>query len=74
MSDKWKRVVITIEQKFEAVRRIENSEILRNIASDFGVGISTVSEWVKSNLKNIRLKCQMEGYCNQKTLWEKSSN
>jgi hypothetical protein len=42
MSDRQKRVVITIEQKLEAVRRIESGEILRNVAADFGVGISTV--------------------------------
>jgi transposase len=48
MSAKRKHVVITIEQKLEAMRRIENGEILRNVAADFGVGISTVSDWVKS--------------------------
>jgi transposase len=42
---------MTTEQKLEAVRRIENGEILRNVAADFGVGISTVSDWVKSKSK-----------------------
>jgi transposase len=42
---------MTVEQKLEAVRRIENGEILRNVAADFGVGISTVSDWVKSKLE-----------------------
>jgi hypothetical protein len=40
VSDKRKLVAITIEQKLEAVRRIKNGEILRNVAEDFGVGIS----------------------------------
>jgi transposase len=48
MLAKRKRVVITIEQKLEAVRRIKDGEILRNVAADFGVGISTVSDWLKS--------------------------
>jgi transposase len=52
MSAKRKRVVITtIEQKLEAVRRIKDGEILRNVAADFDVGISTVSDWVKSKSK-----------------------
>jgi transposase len=51
MSAKPKRVVITIEQKMDAVRRIKNGEILRNVAADFGVGILTVSDWVKSKSK-----------------------
>jgi transposase len=51
MSAKRKCVVITIEQKLEAVRRIKNGEILRNVAADFGVGISTISDWVKSKSK-----------------------
>jgi transposase len=51
MSARRKHVVIAIEQKLEAVRRIKNGEILRNVAADFGVGISTVSDWVKSKSK-----------------------
>jgi transposase len=42
---------MTIEQKLEAVRRNKNGEILRNVAADFGFGISTVSGWVKSKLE-----------------------
>ena len=42
---------MTIERKLEAVRRIESGEILRNVVADFGVGISTVSDWVKSKSK-----------------------
>jgi GTP-sensing pleiotropic transcriptional regulator CodY len=37
-----KRVVMTTERKLEAVRRIESGEMLRNVAADFGVGISAV--------------------------------
>jgi transposase len=51
MSARRKYVVIPIEQKLEAVRRIKNGEILRNAAADFSVGISTVSGWVKSKLE-----------------------
>jgi transposase len=41
----------TIEQKLEAVKQIKNGEILRSVAEDFGVGISTVSDWVKLKSK-----------------------
>lgn len=40
-----------IEQKLEAIQRIENGETLQSVAADFGVGVSTVSEWVKINSK-----------------------
>lgn len=42
MSTKRNRVVITIAEKLEAMKRMESGEILQNVASDFGVGISTV--------------------------------
>lgn len=43
--------MITIEEKLEAVKRIKNGEILRTVAADFGVGVSTVSDWVKMKNK-----------------------
>jgi transposase len=68
MSAKRKRVVITIEQKLEAVRRIENGEILQNVAAGFGVGISAVSDWVKSKLEEHSSKMLNGGTLQQKKL------
>jgi transposase len=51
VSARQKHVVITIEHRFEAVRQIKNGEILRKVAADFSVGISTVSDWVKLKSK-----------------------
>lgn len=51
MSTKRKRVVITIEEKLEAINRVKNGELLRNVAADYNVGVSTVSEWVKMKTK-----------------------
>ena len=51
MTGKRKRVVITIEQKIEAVKQVENGRLLRNVAADYGVGVSTVSDWVKAKPK-----------------------
>jgi transposase len=46
-----RKCVVIIEQKLKAVRQIKNGEIMRNVVADFGVGISTVSDWVKSKSK-----------------------
>lgn len=48
MSVKRKRVVISIEQKIEAIYRLENGEVLKKIAEDLNVGTSTVSDWKKN--------------------------
>lgn len=49
--NKRKRVVITIEQKLEAIRRLDKGDLLKNVASDLGVGVSTISEWKKQREK-----------------------
>jgi transposase len=74
MSARRKRVVITIEQKMEAVRRITNGEILRNVAADFGVGISVVSDWVKSKFEEHSSKMLNGGTLQPKNVVKKSSN
>lgn len=43
--------MITIEEKLEAINRVKNGELLRNVAADYNVGVSTVSEWVKMKTK-----------------------
>jgi transposase len=42
---------MTSERNLEAVRRIKDGEILRNVAADFDVDMPTVSDWVKSKSK-----------------------
>ena len=58
MSTKRKRVMITIEEKWEAITRFKNGEILRTMAVDLGVGVLVVSDWVK--MKSMLLRCQQE--------------
>jgi transposase len=53
------------------VRRIENGEILRNVAADFGVGISTVSDWVKSKFEDRSSKMPNGGTLQPKNAVEK---
>jgi transposase len=69
-----KRVVMTTERKLEAVKRIENGEFLRNVAGDFGVGISTVSEWVKSKLEEYSSKLPNGGALQSKKVAKKKSS
>jgi hypothetical protein len=71
-----KRVVITIEQKLEAVGRIKNVEIFRNVTADFGVGILTASDWVKSKSKLEEQLSKMPngGALQPKNFVEESSN
>lgn len=42
---KRKRKVVTIAQKLEAIKRLDQGNLLKNVASDYGVGVSTVAEW-----------------------------
>jgi transposase len=60
----------------EAVRRIKNGKILQNVAADFGVGISMVSDWVKSKskLEEHSYKMPNGGTLRPKNVVEKSSN
>lgn len=48
MATKRKHVVVTIEKRMEALSKIDKGESLKNIAAEFGVGTSTVSDWKKN--------------------------
>jgi transposase len=67
---------MTTERELEVVRRIENGEILRNVVADFGFGVSTVSDWVKSKskLQEHSSKMPYGGTLQQKKNEKKSSN
>lgn len=45
MSQKRKKVVVSVEKKLEAIRRLDKGEIIRNVAADYGVGETTVGDW-----------------------------
>jgi transposase len=40
---KRKRVVISVQDKLTAIKRLDKGESLRSVAKNYGVGISTVS-------------------------------
>ena len=45
-----------MKKRMEALIRTDKGESLKNIAAEFGVGISTVSDW-KKNRKHIEDFC-----------------
>lgn len=51
MAEKRKKTVITIEDKLRALKRLDAGETAKKIASEMGVGTSTVSDWKKSREK-----------------------
>jgi hypothetical protein len=51
MASKRKRVVISFAEKLAAVKQVEEGCLLKTVAANYGVGISTVSDWVKSKPK-----------------------
>lgn len=52
MSEKRKRMVVSLETKLSAIKRLDNGESLRKVAADLGVGEVTVGDW-RRNRKNI---------------------
>lgn len=55
---KRKKVVLSIEQKLNAVKRLEAGESGKKIALELGVGSSTVSDWKKNRV-------QLETWCSE---------
>lgn len=45
MSGKRKRVVVSLETKFNAIKRVDNGESIKNVAAELGVGEVTVGDW-----------------------------
>jgi hypothetical protein len=50
---KRKRVVISVQEKLTAIKRLNKGVSLRSVAKNYCVGISTVSEWRKYRKKKL---------------------
>ena len=48
MSTKRKQIVVSMEDKLNAIRRLEKGKILQKVADDYGVGWVTVGDWKKN--------------------------
>jgi Mn-dependent DtxR family transcriptional regulator len=44
MGDKRKKVVVTMEEKLRVIQRLESGVTAKNMASELGVGKSTVGD------------------------------
>lgn len=51
MATKGKKVVVSLEQKLEAIRRLDKGETMQKVADDFGVGQVTVGDWGKKRIE-----------------------
>ncbi|XP_051153380.1 jerky protein homolog-like [Leptopilina boulardi] len=51
MSQKRKKVIVSVEKKLEAIRRLDKEEIIRKVAADYGVGKTTVGDWRRNRSK-----------------------
>ena len=56
MATKRQKVVVSMEQKLEAIKRLDKGETMQNVADDFGVGRVTVGDWKKTN-RNRKMVC-----------------
>lgn len=69
-TEKRKRVVVSIKQKLDALQRLVRGESVRNIASECGVGVTTVKDWKKN-------RATFEAFCthieSEKTLSSRST-
>lgn len=52
MSNKRKKLCVSVEEKYRAIKRIDNGESAKKIALELGVGTSTVSDWRKKSGTN----------------------
>lgn len=60
MAEKRKKVVVTMEQKLQAIKRLDKGESAKKIAAEMGVGKSTVGDWKKG-------RSEIEKWCSMQT-------
>ncbi|KAM6459279.1 jerky protein homolog-like [Liasis olivaceus] len=51
MATKRKKVVVSMEQKIEAIKRLDKGETMQKVADNYGVGRVTVGDWKRKRLK-----------------------
>lgn len=56
-SEKRKKVVVSIETKLEALKRLDRGETMQQIASDLGVGRVTVGDWKRKRSELEKWSC-----------------
>ncbi|XP_060616128.2 jerky protein homolog-like isoform X3 [Anolis sagrei] len=51
VATKRKKVVVSMEQKLEAIKRLDKGEMMQKVANEYGVARVTVGEWKKNRLE-----------------------
>ncbi|XP_062829389.1 zinc finger protein with KRAB and SCAN domains 7 [Anolis carolinensis] len=51
MATKRKKILVSMEQKLEAIKRLDKGETIKMVASDYGVGRVTVGDWKRHRLE-----------------------
>lgn len=67
MSEKRKRVVVTMEKRLSVLKRIDKGESVMKICSELNVGKSTVNDWRRDRRSIEDFCAQMESDKNLKT-------
>lgn len=66
MKGKRKRVVVSLEKKLEALKRLDQGQKIKRVASELGVGEATVSDWRKKREEIEKWCFQISlGMCNE---------
>uniref|UniRef100_H9GL84 HTH CENPB-type domain-containing protein n=1 Tax=Anolis carolinensis TaxID=28377 RepID=H9GL84_ANOCA len=51
MATKRKKIFVSMEQKLEALKRLDKGETIKKVANDYGVGKVTVGDWKRHRLE-----------------------
>ena len=51
MSEKRKHVVLSLQDKLNAIERLDRGETIKKVASDLGVGEVTVGDWRRKRVQ-----------------------
>lgn len=62
---KRKKVVVSIEDKLKAIKRLDMGETIKNVAKDYGVGEVTVGDW-RRNRRKIEQWCSNQPSTSQR--------
>ena len=74
MSEKRKRVVLSLQDKLNAIKRLDHGEIIKKVPSDLGVGEVTVGDWRRKRVQIeewVSQRAQMTGNKEIKTVSKK---
>jgi transposase-like protein len=72
MSGKRKRVVVSLDMKLNAIKRLDQGETIKKVASDLGVGEVTVGDWRRKRAEIEKWFSQRASVCDSEILNRKT--